>query len=52
MPHALPLIVVGVLAVGLALRIARTTLMLALTVLVGLTALAGGLGLLAGHLHL
>lgn len=46
------LLVVAVLAVGLTLRIARAITLLVLTVLVGLTALAGGLGLLAGHLHL
>jgi len=51
MPHAIPLLAVAILAVGLAVRIARTTLMLVLTVLVGLAALAGGLGLLAGYLH-
>ncbi len=45
------LLVVAVLAVGLDVRLARATLMLALTVLVSLAALAGGLALLAGHLH-
>jgi len=52
MLHALPLLVAGVAAVALARWIARTTLMRVLTVLVGLAALAGGLGLLAGTLHL
>jgi hypothetical protein len=55
MLHALPtplLLLVGVLAVGLALRIARALTLLVLTVLVGLAALAGGLGLLADYLHL
>ncbi len=51
MTHALPLLLIGLVAVGLARRIARSTLMLVLTVLVGLAALAGGLGLLAGYLH-
>jgi len=51
MPHTLLVLIAGLVAVGLALRLARATLMLALTVLVGLAALAGGLALLAGHLH-
>ena len=55
MPHALPalpLLLAGVAAVARARWIARTTLLRVLTALVGLAALAGGLGLLAGTLHL
>ncbi len=52
MPHTLPLLVAGVAALALARWIARATPMRVLTVLVGLAALAGGLGFLAGALHL